>query len=531
MSLPTCCWCHAPLVQAQGAWWCGGSQACRTRQTTFASAHTDRRTGAVKTWLYVPTPVQTVWHEATLVRTTKNLCVGGAAGPGKSKFGRESLYWLARQVPGCHALLLRRTHKDLDQSHIRFMPFELEQRGGKWMTGDRIGVFKHKGQPDSIIRAGHMETSADVQNYLSSEYDVIFPDELVTFERDPMLELFTRARSTNPALFALRGLDDPDPAKRLDGALVLAATNPGGRGALWVRDFFVHHDVDAEAFPSYRPERWAFHGARLEDNPYMAAGYRETLEMMPELRRRQLLDGDWTAFEGQFFGEWRPTVNGQPWHVRRLDAGSLSGCQHFASMDWGFNAPGVVLWWVVLPDGELHIRREYKFQQQTGEAVGAQIHAITKELGCRLAYLAADPAMWAKTGNHTRGESIAETLQRMQLPMRKADNDRFNGAMRVHELLRTKPDGTGPWLTVDPSCTYLLRTLPTLVQDAHNPDDVDTTKDDHAYDALRYGAQSRPSPLRALEQKAVGGVGRLMADVLAGQRQSVLGSESVRVAR
>jgi hypothetical protein len=63
-----------------------------------------------------------------------------------------------------------------------------------------------------------------------------------------------------------------------------------------------------------------FFGARLEDNPYMAAGYRENLENLPEMRRRQLLDGDWDAYEGQFFGEWRPTMNGRPWHVQDLAA-------------------------------------------------------------------------------------------------------------------------------------------------------------------------------------------------------------------
>jgi hypothetical protein len=33
----------------------------------------------------------------------------------------------------------------------------------------------------------------------------------------------------------------------------------------------------------------------------------------------------------------------------------------------------------------------------------------------------------------------------------------------------------------------LIRTLPLLVLDEHNPEDVNTTQEDHAYDALRYG--------------------------------------------
>jgi len=80
--------------------------------------------------------------------------------------------------------------------------------------------------------------------------------------------------------------------------------------------------------------------------------------------------------------------------------------------------------------------------------------------------------------------------------MRKGDNDRFNGALRVRELLRD--DGTGtPFLTIaDEACPYWWRTIPSLVCDDHDPEDVDTTMDDHAYDGTRYWAMSRPSPTR-----------------------------------
>jgi hypothetical protein len=88
------------------------------------------------------------------------------------------------------------------------------------------------------------------------------------------------------------------------------------------------------------------------------------------------------------------------------------------------------------------------------------------------------------------GESIAETLQRHGLPMLKGDNDRKNGWQRCHELLRMAPDGR-PWLTVDVSCTYGLRSLPAQMSDKRDPDDVNTGGDDHWVDAWRYGAMSR----------------------------------------
>jgi len=42
------------------------------------------------------------------------------------------------------------------------------------------------------------------------------------------------------------------------------------------------------------------------------------------------------------------------------------------------------------------------------------------------------------------------------------------------------------------NCKHLLRTLPMLQHDENNPEDLDTTAEDHAADALRYGVMSRP---------------------------------------
>lgn len=189
---------------------------------------------------------------------------------------------------------------------------------------------------------------------------------------------------------------------------------------------------------------------------------------------------------------------------------NLRQLECFGSMDWGYNAPGCFLLWLCLADGHFHIYRELKFQRKNAPEVGTEIRALIKQAGIgRVRYVVADPAMWQHTGAG-RGEAIAETLARtpINLPMKKGDNDRFNGWQRVHELLRVAPDGT-PWLTVDESCRYLRRTIPAAVSDKTDLDDVDTNIDDHGLDALRYGAMSRPSPTRfstarELPTKAVG---------------------------
>jgi hypothetical protein len=68
-------------------------------------------------------------------------------------------------------------------------------------------------------------------------------------------------------------------------------------------------------------------------------------------------------------------------------------------------------------------------------------------------------------------------------------------------LLREAPDGR-PWVSIGPDCRYGMRSMPGLVQDPNDPDDLDTSKDDHWADAFRYGAMSRPSPTRIVRDNA-----------------------------
>jgi len=253
-----------------------------------------------RTWRYVPTPKQVEAHEAQA--GWKHTLNGGAAGPGKSRQLREALYRDCLNVRDLTCLLLRRTYKQLEDTHLREFLKDAPRLGAEYLDGKKLMRFPN----GSLIQAGHCETESDAQNYLSTEYDRIVFDELVTFDEGPALEIMTRARTSKAEVLAS------------GGAKVWTASNPGGRGALWVKDFFIDQAPDREKYPKYNPAHWHFIEARLDDNPYIDPDYRETLENLPEMRRRQLLEGDWTAFEGQFFGEWRAMNDGKPWHVREL---------------------------------------------------------------------------------------------------------------------------------------------------------------------------------------------------------------------
>jgi hypothetical protein len=226
--------------------------------------------------------------------------------------------------------------------------------------------------------------------------------------------------------------------------------------------------------------------------------YEKRLGPLPPIRRRQLLEGDWSAVTGQFFKAFRNEPGHWASHVQRVEV--PRGTKYFRCLDWGHQKPGVCYWIARLPDGHLYVHQEYKFIELTVAAVARRIVQLTRELdrqvpgGVQCSYTVVDPAMGNKTGSV--GESMMETLTRHGVPCQRADNERVLGWQRFQHWLELAPDGR-PWLLIDPRCPYLVESLPTLVSDRHDADDVDTEGDDHGADAIRYGLMSRPLPTRA----------------------------------
>jgi hypothetical protein len=155
-------------------------------------------------------------------------------------------------------------------------------------------------------------------------------------------------------------------------------------------------------------------------------------------------------------------------------------------LDWGQASPGVVLWGCALPDAHAHIFDELKFQRMSVREVAEAIRDRT--LGDwklpKMPPIYCDPALKAKTGQI--GEDYLQTFARHKVVLTPVSNHRTAGWQRVHEALSINKETGRPWLTVHPRCKYLIRTLPAMMQDDHNPEDLNTESDDHACDTLRY---------------------------------------------
>jgi len=423
-------------------------------------------------WVYRPTPKAVLLHNAT----TPNVLWGGAAGGSKSTGLRWDAYKRCLMMPGYRVLLMRRLATELFEHHLDLARREVDAFGARVVENE---IRFHNG---ALIRGGHCQHPGDELRFLSIEYDCIDIDELATFEQSQANEIMSRARSTKEGV----------------QALVRCTSNPGGAHTMYVVDRWITKTISKEDDPFYDPDDFVYIPARLYDNPYLMdpdgtfRTYEKRLGPLPPQRRDQLLNGDWSAITGQFFPEYRDRDVGQGGHIRRIDY--PRDARVIRAIDWGYNAPGCCLWLVLLADGHLHIGHEYRFAQTLAQDVAEKIERETKDRGWRAAYSVMDPSAFNKTGHI--GESVGETFARQHVPCQPGDNARTLGWQRLRHWLAPAPDGI-PWLTVDPGCRYLRRTLPGLISDIRDPEDVNTEGDDHAADALRYGVMSRPSPVRS----------------------------------
>lgn len=170
----------------------------------------------------------------------------------------------------------------------------------------------------------------------------------------------------------------------------------------------------------------------------------------------------------------------------------------FGMFDWGFGVPyAALLGWVFpMADGspgvyvsnELYGARVRNKEQAAAMAALLESHALDK--GDVIWY--ADPAMWAKEGQHQAdniGRSNVEDFWEAGFTFVKANNNREHGCSNMREYMAA-PGG----LYVDPRCENLIRTLPLVLHDPHDLEVYEKSeeREQHAIDALRYGLNSRP---------------------------------------
>jgi phage terminase large subunit len=411
---------------------------------------------------------------------------GGAAGGGKSDALIGIAILAGAHFPGISIAYFRREYPQLEglggailRSH------ELMSSWAHWNGSERRWTFPN----GSRLQFCHAKDELDVHSYQSQQFDIVLIDEATQFTRYQYRYLLTRNRATKDGITPF----------------MVLATNPGGPGHSWYKVEFADlpHEVptDVEVEPG-QFEKHIFIPAKLEDNKILETrdpAYRKKLENSPETTRRQLLEGDWSAFEGQYFASWRQDIHVIPTPKdMRAWLESTRNHRKFRCLDYGLDC--TACYWVdVASDGRLTVYRElYKPNLILSKAARTIMDATT-DLE-QIAYTVASPDLWNR--RQDTGASGVDGLKRggWKGVINEADDRRVAGWEHMAEWIEPYDDpNTGKPasnLVFFDCCGNAIRQIPMLIRDANNPNDVSGKVEDHAGEAIRYGLMSQPKPAK-----------------------------------
>ena len=128
----------------------------------------------------------------------------------------------------------------------------------------------------------------------------------------------------------------------------------------------------------------------------------------------------------------------------------------------------------------------------------------SKKCGVRLHYrCVADPAIW--DDRYGSEASPAKVMQKYGVYFEKGNHERLAGKMQIHYRLEFNESGF-PKMYIFKNCRDFIRTMPTIVYDKHNVEDIDTECEDHIYDETRYFLMMNPIAVpERTKKKQVGG--------------------------
>ena len=424
-----------------------------------------------------------------LAASEREVLYGGSAGGGKSYglLADPMRYFHNKNFNG---IILRRTNDELRE--LIWKSQELYPKiypGAKWQEKKSQWTFPSGAK----LWMTYLERDEDVLRYQGLAFSYIAFDELTQYATPFAWNYMrSRLRTTDPTLPLFQR----------------ATTNPGGRGHGWVKKMFVDPapankrfvatDIDTGE-PMVFPEGHERAGeplfyrrfipASLRDNPYLMQDgqYEANLLALPEMQRRQLLEGDWDVADGAAFPEFKQSIHVcEPFDIP-------DDWRRFRSCDYGYSSYSAVHWFAIDPSYEtLYVYRELYVSKHTGKDLAAAV--LDAERGESIQYGVLDSSCWHNRGQI--GPSIAEEMITMGCRWRPSDRTagaRVAGKNRFHEVLKVDPVTEAAGIIFFNTCRQIIADLPVIPSDPKGSDDIDPRfASDHAYDSVRYGIMSRP---------------------------------------
>ena len=351
---------------------------------------------------------------------------GGAAGGGKSDV--IVMLPILRQFhlnANYHGIVFRRTFPELEESLLMVAAKWYPYFGAKYNDQKHTWTFPS----GAVQRFSYLQNDDDARQHDTAQYNYIGFDELTHFSEFQYIYMISRIRRSEKGL----------------PVIIRSASNPGNIGHSWVRARFVrpfkqgYKALYDEASKTYR----IFIPSKATDNPHIMENdpnYINRLRLLPLVEQKAKIDGDWDAYAGQVFFEFRSqkypdepanAIHVHPWFQ------IPSWWPKFVSIDWGFDAQTVVYWFAVSPDGRLFVYREYTCERKHTKIWAADVQRASQFDG-NLQFAMLDPSAW-----QARGEENLIWMQVQdamgEIPVRQADNDRIGGKLAIHEVLRYEP--------------------------------------------------------------------------------------------
>lgn len=389
---------------------------------------------------------------------------GGAKGGGKSYAMRAECVRQCLSAPNVRGLALRRTSPEILENMATPMRVELPNRLFTFNQQSSTMRFVN----GSTLRFSYCRNLKDVLNYQGIQYDFICIEELTHWTEAEFRILMGCLRNPDPNIM-------PN---------FFASTNPGGIGHAWVKRLWIDRDYNDKE----KPDEYAFIPAKVWDNQVLLDGqpdYLDTLQSLPDTERRAYLEGDWDVFAGQYFKSFRRDIH----VVDPFSPMNKFVKKRIVALDYGFSNPSAALWLAKMNDGSVVCYRELYETQLTYRDLAAKINALTPS-DEKIDAIVVDPAIVNKP-SETTGTSGSDEMRKEGLKVIPADNARIKGWQVVRQYLKPGEDPNSKQITADlkitSNCSNLIRTLPLMVHDTINVEDLDTKTEDHAPDALRYG--------------------------------------------
>lgn len=445
------------------------------------------------------TPKKIIWKpqpkQIEFMQRPEYECLyGGAAGGGKSDaLIAEALRQV--NIPHYRGIIFRRTYPQLtDLIDRAYEIYKASFPKAKYNDNKHCWTFPS----GSKIYLGAMQHEKDRKNYQGKHYDFIAFDELTHFTWVQYSYMFSRNRPNGAGT----------------RVYMRASTNPGGVGHAWVKTRFIDICSPGERvedeYKVISPQgevinikkHRIFIPSSIFDNKILMDNdpqYIASLAMLPEAEKNALLYGDWNSFQGQAFPEFKddPKRYTDMRFTHVIEPFQIPNTwKRYRGLDWGYSKPYSVAWYAQDYEGTIYRYRE--MYGCTGEPnVGVKEHPQEvarkireieeeKEKGNFITGFA-DPSIFEKS----KGESIAELMEKEHVYWEPANNKRIPGKMQCHYRLAFDEEGQSMFY-VFRNCKDFIRTVPSQVYSETNPEDVDTDGEDHIYDEWRYVMSMNP---------------------------------------